>query len=145
MRMIGLLSAALVALVGSFAAPPAAMSADLVAVAITEPGICGHSGVLSRISSRFRYQVAHVPNLPDVAIVDFQQIRENGYSPRGERWPIERRYCQAVATLSDGYRRDVWYLIERPMGFVGFGSNVEFCVNGFDRWNVYGGRCRVLR
>lgn len=144
MRMLRLLSAALIALAGLLAAP-AAMSADLVAVAITEPGICGHTRVLSRISSRFRYQVTHVPHLPNVEIVDFDQIRENRFLPRRERWPISRRYCQAVVTLSDGYRRDVWYLIERPMGFAGFGSNVEFCVNGFDRWNVYGGRCRVLR
>jgi hypothetical protein len=41
--------------------------------------------------------------------------------------------------------RDIWYLIEIPMGFAGVGSNVEFCVAGFDRWNVYGGGCRVLR
>ena len=70
--------------------------------------------------------------------------------------PIARRYCGATVELSDGRRRDIWYLIEERMGFAtlldGFhlanetrGSNVEFCVAGFDRWMVYNGACRVLR
>lgn len=122
-----------------------AHAADLVAVQITEPGICGHPRVLGSIDNRFRHQVRHVPNLPQVGILDFYGIRETRYQPQSPDWPIERRYCQATVALSDGHSRSVWYLIERPMGFAGIGSNVEFCVDGFDRWNVYNGRCRVLR
>ncbi|WP_367944396.1 hypothetical protein [Aquamicrobium sp.] len=124
----------------------AARAADPVAVAIDTPGICGNQAVLNRITSRFRHQVHHVPNLPNVAIADFHRIRESLHQPKiaGER-PIDRRYCHAKADMTDGRSRDVWYVIERPMGFAGLGSNVEFCVSGFDRWNVYDGRCRVLR
>ena len=123
-----------------------ASAADPVAVAIDTPGICGNRAVLDRIASRFHHQVHHVPHLARVAIVDFHKVRESRHQPKiaGER-PIDRRYCHAKADLSDGRSRDVWYVIERPMGFAGIGSNVEFCVSGFDRWNVYDSRCRVLR
>ena len=135
----------LLALGMTLAGVASAPAADLVAVRIDEPGICGHDRVLNRIVDRFAYQVRHVPNLPDVGILDFYQVTEVRYEPQGENRPIERRYCRATVALSDGDSRTVRYLIERPMGFAGIGSNVEFCVAGFDRWYVYNGRCRVLR
>ncbi|WP_252913438.1 hypothetical protein [Aliihoeflea aestuarii] len=123
-----------------------AAAADMVrGVYAADPGVCGNSRVLGSISSKFGYQVRHVPNLPQVGISEFLNIRENRFQPSQPDWPIERRYCQASVYLTDGYTRDVWYLIEHPMGFAGIGSNVEFCVLGFDRWKVYGGNCRVLR
>lgn len=122
-----------------------ASAADPVSVRIDEPGICGNGRVLDRISNRFRHQVRHVPHLPQVDIVDFHRIKESRHLPKAEKRPIDRRYCHATVALSDGHSRDVWYLIERPLGFAGVGSNVEFCVAGFDRWHVYGGRCRSLR
>lgn len=106
---------------------------------------CSDGAVLSRIVERFRHQVTHVPNLPDVRIVDLLEVHEHRYLPFREDRPIARRYCGATALLSDGRRREMWYLIEDRMGFVGIGDGVEFCVSGFDRWNVYDGRCRVLR
>ena len=137
-------SSLLLALGMTLAGVASAPAADLVAVRIDEPGICGHDRVLNRIVDRFAYQVRHVPNLPDVGILDFYQVTEVRYEPQGENRPIERRYCRATVALSDGDSRTVRYLIERPMGFAGIGSNVEFCVAGFDRWYVYNGRCRVL-
>lgn len=119
--------------------------------------VCAAPSVLKRITKRFDYQVKHVPNLPQVAIIDFRRIHENRYIPAdGLDRPIARRYCQATVELSDGGSREIWYLIEERMGFatlldgVGLadevrGSNVEFCVAGFDRWMVYNGACRVLR
>lgn len=110
-----------------------------------QSGICAHPGVLGTITEKFAYQVRHVPNLPQVGISDFQHIAEVRYQPATEEWPIGRRYCTATAVLSDGVARQVWYLIEQGQGFVGVGDKVEFCVSGFDRWNVYDGGCRVLR
>lgn len=111
-----------------------------------EARFCDDAGVLGRIADKFHYQVTHVPNLPDVRIVDFKRIHQNRNSVASEDWPIGRRYCGAKVTLSDGRDRDVWYLIEAGMGLAGIaGDNVEFCVSGFDRWYVYNGRCRVLR
>jgi capsid protein len=144
--MIRFASLSLVALSALAGATIAARAADPVAVAFDEPGICANASVLGTIAGRFRHQVTHVPNLPDVAIADFQRISETLHKPQiyDER-PIDRRYCHARADMSDGRSHDVWYVIERPAGFAGIGSNVEFCVSGFDRWNVYDGRCRVLR
>lgn len=126
-------------------APHFASAADFSVQHGQSDELCARSSYLSRISSRFDYQVRHVPNLPQVQILDFQNIREDRYLPETEDWPIARRYCKANVVLSDGRTRDLWYLVEGRMGFVGLGENVEFCVSGFDRWFVYNGRCRVLR
>ena len=106
---------------------------------------CSDPHILSKIRSRFDYQVKHVPHLPDVAIEGFSRVHQHRYYPVKTHHPIARRYCGARAQLSDGRSRYVWYLIENPMGYAGIGNNVEFCVTGFDRWHVYNGRCRVLQ
>lgn len=106
---------------------------------------CDDPGILARIQSKFRHQVRHVPHLPDVAIEGFGKVHQHRYKAAKENSPVARRYCGATAELSDGRKRYVWYLIENPWGYAGAGNNVEFCVNGFDRWYVYSGRCRVLR
>jgi capsid protein len=153
-RLKSCLMAVLVAVAPTVTVAPA-LAADQIYEG-GDSGICATPSVLKRITGRFAYQVKHVPNLPDVAIEDFQRIHEHRYEPADENHPIARRYCGATVLLSDGSSRDIWYLIEERMGFAtlldGFGlanetrgSNVEFCVSGFDRWMVYNGACRVLR
>ncbi|MCC5778015.1 hypothetical protein H7H48_03060 [Nitratireductor sp. B36] len=122
-----------------------AMAADPVGSYGAVDDVCADARVHSTIQKRFRYQVTHVPNLPNVDIVDFYGSYQTRYSPSSYDSPIERRYCRATARLSDGRDRTIWYLIEYGQGFAGLGNNVEFCVSGFDRWNVYDGHCRVLR
>lgn len=148
---------AVAALLSVFVTP--AVAADMIGSEPVEVGSgpCAESAVLRHITSRFRYQVTHVPNLPDVRITEFSDIHERRYIPSGEDRPIARRYCGATVGLSDGDRREVWYLIEEGMGFATANShsfiphalleadNIEFCVSGFDRWMVYNGACRVLR
>lgn len=141
-----LLCALIVAATAGLGNATGAQAADLVrGVLVTDPGACADERVLARISSRFRHQVRHVPNLPNVEIVAYSGLGQNRYLPKDEYHPIARRYCYGTVDLSDGQRRPMWYLIEDPMGFAGIGSNVEFCVSGFDRWLVYNGHCRVLR
>jgi capsid protein len=138
--------ASLFCLAGSYA--PAA-AADMIAPATgyyeQAPQACAQGWVLSRISGKFRYQVTHVPNLPDVDLVDFRDIHLNRYEPAASDSEFTRTYCEATAYTSDGRRHAMWYLIEDGAGFAGLGHNVEFCLVGFDRWKVYDGRCRVLR
>jgi capsid protein len=140
--------AALISLCTPLAAPlgvtRAVQAADLGAYS-DDDGVCGQPWVLNKITSRFSYQVHHVPHLPDVQITDFRRIHQHRYQPASETWPIGRRYCGATVSLSDGRDRTIWYLIEEGQGFASIGDNVEFCVSGFDRWMVYNGRCRVLR
>jgi len=146
-RFTSFVLAALIGISVPMAAVPSAFSADLPGYVEQggDAGVCAQSWVLNKITSRFRHQVRHVPNLPDVAILDFQRIHEHRYLPASEEWPIGRRYCGATVALSDGQNRSIWYLIEEGQGFASIGDNVEFCVAGFDRWMVYNGRCRILR
>lgn len=111
----------------------------------TYAGACSDRKFLAKIEHRFRHQVRHVPELPQVAIDEFRNIREVRHEPEDDRHPISRQYCEAEVLLSDGQDRDIWYLIEGDMGFASIGDNVEFCVAGFDRWYVYDGHCRVLK
>ena len=140
-------------LVAALLAPLLALSSFVPAKAadmlqggvVYDPGICGDTRLLNTIERRFRYQVEHVPHLPNVEIVEFRDLYEVRYLPERERWPIGRRYCTGTVLLSDGDARQIWYLVEEGMGFASIGDNVEFCVLGFDRWLVYNGACRVLR
>jgi len=157
--MRGFISTILAGLLGL--SPIAAASVSLAADALYEAvpdhdGVCGNPRITGKISQRFRYQVTHVPHQPDVRITQFRNIHQHRYYARSEDWPIGRRYCGATVDLSDGTHREAWYMIEEGMGFAGAldalgmagdvrGSNVEFCVSGFDRWLVYNGRCRILR
>lgn len=143
-RFASATTAALLALSSIFSSTSSAQAADFI-IDYADPGICGEDRFLRTIVKRFHHQVTHVPNLPDVDILDFRRIYEKRYLPEQERWPIGRRYCGATVHLSDGGERPIWYLIEEGMGFASIGDNVEFCVSGFDRWYVYNGDCRVLR
>lgn len=144
-RIPAFAAAAAIALSTVSIQPERTQAADLAGKVAFQDEICAHQSVRGAIKSRFRYQVTHVPNLPNVDIVGFQGARLTRYEPATANSPIERRYCAATALLSSGDNRPVWYLIEYGQGFAGIGDNVEFCVSGFDRWNVYDGACRVLR
>lgn len=124
-----------------FAAPAQAgwLNSDREALA------CGDAGVLARISSKFRHQAKNVHHEKSLAITDYGNIHEHRYLEKREDRPIARRYCGAEVTLSDGRGRTLWYVVERGAGFASVGDNVEFCVSGFDRWNVYNNGCRILR
>lgn len=125
-----------------------ASAADYIArqpVAVVDAGICSNQGVLRTIVSRFGYQVRHVPNLPQVGINGVSDIHFKRYEAKVHPSQIARTYCGATAVLSNGTHRKVWYLIEEGQGFASLGNNVEFCVDGFDRWYVYNASCSVLR
>ncbi|MFC4624176.1 phage portal protein [Daeguia caeni] len=139
------LAAALIAPLAIVSIP--AKAADYIGTApvAADAGICSQQSILRRVVSGFRYQVHHVPHLPQVGIAAVSDIQLTRHEPKTNPAQIERTYCKANAVLSDGQNRPVWYLIEEGQGFAGIGRNVEFCVEGFDRWHVFDGRCRVLR
>jgi hypothetical protein len=134
-----LLSAALALPIGSAPAQAGWLSRDREALA------CDDAHVLKRITSKFRHQAKNVHHDDTLAINAYGNIHEHRYREKREDRPIARRYCGADVTLSDGRERTLWYLIERGAGFASIGDNVEFCVSGFDRWNVYDNACRILR
>lgn len=156
-QLLNLAAAAALGVSALAAAPAPVLAADALYEQVPDhDGVCGDPRIQKTIQKRFRHQVTHVPHLPDVEIVQFRKIHQHRYKDRSKKWPIGRRYCGAVVDLTNGTSRDIWYLIEERMGFATFkarigladevrGSNVEFCVSGYDRWNVYNGRCRILR
>jgi hypothetical protein len=109
---------------------------------VTKP--CDNDRILKSIANRFHEQSIQV-NHTKLSIAEFSKIHEHRSYEKSEFNPVARRYCGATATLSDGRNRTVWYLIESGAGLAGWGNGVEFCVSGFDRWNVYNASCRVLR
>ena len=103
---------------------------------------CDNTGVLKTIDNRFDRAFL---NKNEIGIESIDKIHQHRLEPATERSPIARRYCGAVATMSDGRERTMWYLIEDGMGLAGIGDNVEFCVSGIDQMKAYDGRCRVLK
>lgn len=105
---------------------------------------CDEPAILSKIMRRFHHQTHEVHHDPMV-IEAYSKVHQHRFYPADAKHQIARRYCGATAHLSNGSRHYVWYFIETEAGFAGIGDNVEFCVTGFDRWNVYNSRCRVAR
>jgi hypothetical protein len=103
---------------------------------------CDNTKVLSVIDSRFDHAFL---NKNKVAIDSIDRTHQHRLEQATKRSPVARRYCGAVATMSDGRRRTLWYLIEDGMGLAGIGDNVEFCVSGVEPMKAYDGRCRVLK
>lgn len=100
--------------------------------------------VTGTVSSRFAQNMRGFLDM-DLSIANFGIISESRLEPRDETHRVERRYCQAKVTTTDGARRQLWFLIESSWGYAGLGSSVEFCVSGLDPWHVYGAHCKSLR
>jgi hypothetical protein len=79
-----------------------------------------------------------------LTIVGFEQVRETAYRPWAPN-AIPRRFCSAVALISDGIKRPVHYWIGEDTGFAGVTWNVEWCVVGLDRNMAYNPGCRMAR
>lgn len=79
-----------------------------------------------------------------LAITDFERVRQLAFRPWREG-VVPRRYCTAVATVSDGRKRAVYYSIVEDGGMIGAGWGVEWCVVGLDRNRAYNPGCRMAR
>ena len=77
-------------------------------------------------------------------VTGFDRIHDKAYRP----WAadtIPRRFCTATATVSDGVRRPVHYLIGEDFGIIGSTWDVEWCVVGVDRNWASNPACRMMR
>ena len=75
-------------------------------------------------------------------ILNFKDVREVAYRPWAEG-TIPRRYCTAVAEVSDGETHQVNYSIGEDTGMIGMMWGVEWCVVGLDRNWAYNPRCTM--
>jgi hypothetical protein len=98
---------------------------------------------LDEIASRFAQKEGQFWN-SNLQILDFEKVREIAFSP----WAagtIPRRFCSAVATVSDGRKHRVNYWIGEDTGMIGAGWGVEWCVVGLDRNWAYNPACKMAR
>ena len=156
-----LLSSALLLSVGF----GSAQAADYIerrgpAVANANVPACNEPAVLGQVEDQFEYGAPRVLETK-LSILEFSAMVEKAYFPAIKTGappesPIERRYCQAEALISDQITRRIYYVIEYPMGFAAVGGylgsfspvkgwRAEGCVLGLDEWHVYGANCQSLR
>ena len=98
---------------------------------------------LGRIAARFGEKESRFWN-SDLQILDFERVRETAYRP----WAagtIPRRFCSAVALVSDGRKHRVSYWIGEDTGMIGMTWGVEWCVVGLDRNWAYNPACKMAR
>lgn len=105
---------------------------------------CDDSAILGQISSRFAVGESNFDS--GLAITGFTEIVEVGYRSSGlDYYP--RRFCMGRVVLNDGKLRKITYAIGgSETGWLGIlGSGVQWCVEGLDRYLVYGAGCRAAR
>lgn len=91
---------------------------------------------------RFANRAEPVYRVPRVRT--FTPVRELA-NPVFNPSPLVRRYCLAQVALDNGEHAHAHYFIEEDSGFVGLSWSVYVCIQGYDKWRVYDGRCRVAR
>ena len=98
---------------------------------------------LGKISARFAEKESQYWNSA-LQILDFEDVRETAYRPWAEG-TIPRRFCRAVANVSDGLKHRVNYWIGEDTGMIGMMWGVEWCVVGLDRDWAYNPACKMAR
>ena len=89
------------------------------------------SPALGTVSSQFAEKESTFWN-STLQITGYDRVHEIAFRP----WQsdnIPRRYCAAIAMLTDGKPRPVYFSIVEDGGFASFTNGVEFCVVGLDR------------
>ncbi|ORE94400.1 hypothetical protein ATO13_10011 [Stappia sp. 22II-S9-Z10] len=82
----------------------------------------------------------------------YRAPRVKSLTPLGELYQplynpslLVRRYCEGTVALDNGDVAHAYYFLEEDSGFVGISWSVYVCIDGYDKWRVYDGRCRVAR
>ena len=96
---------------------------------------------LSKIADGFATKEGRFWN-SDLHILGFERVHEIAFDPWAAS-TIPRRFCSAVALVSDGHKHAVRYWIGEDTGFIGASWGVEWCVVGLDRNWAYNPRCKM--
>lgn len=109
-------------------------------------GRCTSGWVLKELKVRF-HDYLNRYNGGGLELVEIINPRLNYERRRDEEHNVGRQFCHATVRLNDGYKRDMWYLLETPWNFAGIPgiAGLEFCVSGLDPWYVYGKDCSTIR
>lgn len=98
---------------------------------------------LGTIASNFATKESRFWN-SDLQITGFERVHQIAFSPWAQG-TIPRRYCSAVAMVSDGRKRRVDYSIIEDASMIGVSWGVEWCVAGLDRNWAYNPGCKMAR
>jgi hypothetical protein len=104
---------------------------------------CDDNWALNKIAARFSEKEGTFWN-SQLKIQSFEGVRETAFRPWAAN-AIPRRYCSAVANVSDGSRHAVHYSIAEDTGVIGMTWGVEWCVVGLDRNWAYNPACKMAR
>ena len=85
---------------------------------------------LNVIASRFAQKEGRFWN-SNLQILGFDRVRETAFRPWAPE-TVPRRYCSAVAQVSDGRHHTVHYAIIEDGGIIGMFWGVGWCVVGLD-------------
>jgi hypothetical protein len=105
--------------------------------------LCDTPATLAKIQRRFATKEGRFW-ASELQIVGFDRIRESASRPWAEG-TIPRRFCNAIAFVSDGKPRPIYYSIIEDGGMIGANWGVEWCVVGLDRNWAYNPACRAAR
>jgi hypothetical protein len=98
---------------------------------------------LETITWRFAQKESRYWN-SNLQIVGFERVHQTAFRPWASH-TIPRRYCRALALVSDGHKRVVDYWIGEDTGMIGASWGVEWCVVGLDRNWAYNPACKMAR
>jgi hypothetical protein len=98
---------------------------------------------LETITWRFAHKESRYWN-SNLQILGFERVHQTAFRPWVSH-TIPRRYCRALALVSDGRKRVVDYWIGEDTGMIGASWGVEWCVIGLDRNWAYNPACKMAR
>jgi hypothetical protein len=98
---------------------------------------------LSVIAQRFAQKEGRFWS-SDLQILGWDRVRETAFRPWAPQ-TIPRRYCSAVAQVSDGRAHTVHYSIIEDGSMIGMFWGVEWCVVGLDRNWAYNPACKMAQ
>jgi hypothetical protein len=104
---------------------------------------CDSSAALHSIAAKFAQKEGRFWN-SDLKIQGYERVREVAFRPWAPN-TIPRRFCSAVALVSDGLKHPIHFSIAETTGYVGASWGVEWCVVGLDRNWAYSPACKMAR
>lgn len=108
-----------------------------------EVKVCADARMLARITERFAWAERNTWRRGyQVATIEAPRQR---YSVFNGPSMIGHRHCRAVALMTNGAKRTLFYTLSAGMGLASIGDGVDFCLAGLDPWRVHGAACRSLR
>jgi hypothetical protein len=104
---------------------------------------CDSPAALGTISARFAEKEGTFWE-SRLTIVGYEKIRETAFRTWAPN-TIPRRFCSALALVSDGRKHPIHYSIAEDTGIIDASWGVEWCVVGLDRNWAYEPACKMAR